>query len=99
MKPGALFVHAGSGGVVDEEAIIAALRSGALAGAAFDTYNWEPMRADDPLLALAADPMANLVLTPHTAAGGFRAGGSTRSHDYDNILAHLEGRPLRYRIA
>jgi phosphoglycerate dehydrogenase-like enzyme len=99
MKPGAIFVHAGSGGVVDEHAVLAALQQGALAGAAFDTFNWEPMRPDDPLRLAAADPTLNLVLTPHTAAGGFRAGSSSRSHDYDNILAHLTGSPLRYRIA
>ncbi|MGL4648562.1 MAG: NAD(P)-dependent oxidoreductase, partial [Caldilineaceae bacterium] len=98
MKQGALLVHAGSGGIVDETSVLNALQSGHLAGAAFDTYNWEPMRPDDPLLAGAADPAINLVRTPHTAAGGFSAGGSGRSRDYDNILALLNGRPLRYQI-
>jgi len=98
MKPGAIFVHAGSGGVVDEEAVVDALRTGRLSGAAFDTYNQEPIRPSDPLLELARDPTANLILTPHTAAGGFRARSSSRSNDYDNILALLEGRPLRNRV-
>jgi lactate dehydrogenase-like 2-hydroxyacid dehydrogenase len=99
MKPGALFVHAGSGAVVDEPDLIDALRSGHLAGAALDTYTYEPMRADDPLLALARDPAVNLILTPHTAAGGIstRPSGG-RADDYANILAMIEGRPLRYVV-
>jgi phosphoglycerate dehydrogenase-like enzyme len=98
MQAGSLFVHAGAGGVVDEGALIAALRAGHLAGAALDTYTWEPLRADDPLLALARDPMANLVLTPHIAAGGVTAGSRGRAGDYDNIVAVLQGQPLRYRL-
>jgi len=99
MKPGGIFVHCGSGAVVDEAAMIAALRSGHLAGAALDTYTYEPLRADDPLVTLARDPMANLILTPHTAAGGVTAGARGRSQDYDNILALLAGQALRYRLA
>ena len=65
LKPGALFVHCGAGAVVDEAALIESLRSGHLAGAALDTYTYEPIRPDEPLLALARDPMLNLILTPH----------------------------------
>jgi phosphoglycerate dehydrogenase-like enzyme len=99
MKPGAIFVHAGSGAVVDEPDLIDALRSGHLSGAALDTYTYEPMRADDPLLALARDPAANLILTPHTAAGGIstRPSGG-RADDYANIVAMIKGRPLRYEV-
>ena len=49
MKRGAIFVHCGAGAVVDETALIDVLRSGKLAGAALDTYTYEPMRPDDPL--------------------------------------------------
>ena len=99
MKPGSLFVHCGSGATVDEAALLAALRSGHLAGAALDTYTYEPLRAGDPLVAAVQDPALNLILTPHTAAGGVTAGGHGRTQDYDNILALLAGRALRYRIA
>jgi phosphoglycerate dehydrogenase-like enzyme len=98
MKQGSLFVHCGSGAVVNEEDLIAALQSNHLAGAALDTYTWEPLRPDDPLLALAREPASNLVLTPHVAAGGFTVTTRGRAGDYDNILAVLEGKPLRYRI-
>jgi phosphoglycerate dehydrogenase-like enzyme len=99
MKPGGLFVHCGSGATVDEAAMLAALRSGHLAGAALDTYTYEPLRAGDPLVDAVQDPALNLILTPHTAAGGVTAGGHGRVQDYDNILALLAGRALRYRIA
>ena len=99
MKAGSCFVHCGSGATVDEAAMLAALRSGHLAGAALDTYTYEPLRPEDPLVAAVQDPALNLILTPHTAAGGVTASGRGRTEDYDNILALLAGRVLRYRIA
>ena len=79
--------------------MLAALRSGHLAGAALDTYTYEPLRAGDPLVDAVQDPACNLILTPHTAAGGVTAGGRGRTQDYDNLLALLAGRELRDRIA
>ena len=99
MQPGAVFAHCGAGAVVDENALIAALRSGHLAGAALDTFTYEPMRADDPLIALARDPMQNLVLTPHIAAGTLPTDEHPRARDYANILAVLRGDALKYRVA
>ncbi len=99
MQPGAIFVHCGSGAVVDQPALLDALRAGHLAGAALDTYTYEPLRAGDPLVDAVQDPALNLILTPHTAAGGFTAGGRGREVDYDNILALLAGQPLAYQIA
>ena len=98
MKAGALFVHCGSGAVVDQPALLDALRSGHLAGAALDTYTYEPLRAGDPLVDAVQDSALNLILTPHTAAGGFTASGRGRAPDYDNILALLSGQPLQYQI-
>ncbi len=98
MQPGAIFVHCGSGAVVDQAAMLEALRAGRLAGAALDTYTYEPLPATDPLVAAVQDPALNLILTPHTAAGGVVAGGHGRTQDYDNILALLDGRPLRYQL-
>jgi phosphoglycerate dehydrogenase-like enzyme len=104
MRAGACFVHCGSGAVVDEGALIDALRTQHLAGAALDTYTYEPLRADDPLLALARDPLCNLILTPHVAAGGIAPlrsppAAASRAADYDNILALLRGEPLAHQIA
>jgi phosphoglycerate dehydrogenase-like enzyme len=98
MKPGAIFVSCGGSGVVDEHALAEALRSGHLYGAAVDTYTFEPIAPDDPLLPLARAPRANIVLTPHTAAGTVAAAGAERYGDYANLMRVLHGEPLVGRL-
>jgi phosphoglycerate dehydrogenase-like enzyme len=98
MRDGAFLVSCGSGSVVDEAALASAVRSGRLAGAALDTYEWEPIRADNPLLALARSG-ANVLLTPHVAAGATAASDLRRRDEYANIMRHIEGQPLLHRIA
>ena len=63
MKPGAGFLNIGRAGSVDHEALVAALRSGALSGAIIDVYDPEPLPESSPLW--HAD---NLVLTPHVTS-------------------------------
>ena len=98
MKPGALFIQSGGSGTVDELALAEALRSGHLGGAAVDGFTWEPVQPDNPLLALARDPLCNLILTPHVAAGAIIITGALRQGDYVNIVAMLAGAELRYRL-
>jgi (S)-sulfolactate dehydrogenase len=62
MKPGALLVNASRGGIVDEAALVAALKRGHLGGAALDVFASEPLPADN---LFAGCP--NLLLTPHVA--------------------------------
>lgn len=62
MKPGALFVNVTRGEIVDGDAIVAALRSGHLGGAALDVVPIEPLPPDHPLWTFD-----NVVMTPHTA--------------------------------
>ncbi len=107
MKRGAFLVGCGSGSVIDEAALAQALRDGRLAGAALDTFEWEPIHADNPLLPLGRDPVMNVLLTPHTAAGSSRdADGDqaasaiqARQSDYDNLIRVLRGEPPLHRVA
>jgi D-2-hydroxyacid dehydrogenase (NADP+) len=73
MKPGAYLVNVARGKVVDEPALIGALQSGKLIGAALDCTVEEPLPASSPLWG-----MANVIVTPHTA-------GETRKYE-DNVL-------------
>lgn len=98
MKPGALFVHCGSGSVIDESALADAIRSGQIGGAALDTFEWEPIKPNNPLLALARTADFNVLLTPHTAAGSGDFYASHRSDDYENVARVLEGKPLLDRV-
>ncbi len=95
MKPSTTLIHAGSGSVIDEQALIAALRTGQLAGAALDTYEYEPLQPDNPLVQVARDPTMNLLLTPHTAGASLPSG---RAGDYSELIRYLRGESLQYRV-
>jgi len=60
MKPTAFFINIGRGEIVDETALIQALQTGKIAGAALDTFWTEPLRKDHPLW-----EMKNVIITPH----------------------------------
>jgi phosphoglycerate dehydrogenase-like enzyme len=100
-RHGAYLVSCGSGSVIDEHALADALRSGHLAGAALDTFEWEPIRPDNPLLPLTRDPAANVLLTPHVAAGSGALPPETqaRNKDFVNVVRVLRGEPILYRVA
>lgn len=90
MKPGAVLVNAARGDLVDEEALLEALRAGHLMGAGLDVYEPEPPRADNPLLALD-----QVVVTPHTAGSVIDNVENVARHAFGNMERVLRGEPLR----
>ena len=67
MKPTAILINTGRGGLVDEQATVDALKSGEISAAGFDVFTQEPADESNPLIANMAMP--NLLLTPHVAWG------------------------------
>ena len=88
MKPGALLINVARGGVIDTDALIGALNSGHLGGAAIDVYDQEPLPADHPLLACE-----QVILTPHCADMTPEGVELLNEGAVDNIIAFLEGAP------
>ena len=86
MKPTSYFINLARGGVVDEEALIKALGSGQIAGAALDVFSQEPLPTDHPFWS-----MENVIVTPHL--GGFYEGYAERALPVveENIRRFLAG--------
>jgi len=88
MKSGALLINVARGGVLDTDALIRALNSGHLGGAAIDVYDQEPPPADHPLLTCE-----QVILTPHCADMTPEGVDLLNEGAVDNIIAFLEGTP------
>jgi len=90
MKPGSILVNISRGPLVQETALIEALRSGHLAGAGLDVYDREPLPADHPFRSLE-----NVVVTPHigyVTEDLFRSAWQRMAED---VAAYLAGSPIR----
>jgi phosphoglycerate dehydrogenase-like enzyme len=90
MKPTAYLINTSRGPIVDEAALIDALRNRRIAGAGLDVFDVEPLPADHPFRSLP-----NTVITPHL---GYVTAESYRvyhEHMVEDIIAFLEGKPVR----
>ena len=87
-----LIINTARGGLVDEAALAAALRSGQIAGAGFDVVSAEPPAADHPFMALLELP--NFILTPHVAWASQQAIQGLADQLVDNIEAFARGAPV-----
>lgn len=94
MKDGAYLIVISRGGIVDEEAMVEALHSGKLAGAASDVFAQEPLPPDSPLW---DEP--NLLITPHSAGGTQYEGAHVMEIFRENMHKFLKGElPLRNQV-
>jgi len=93
LKPGARLINVARGEVVDEAALVEALRAGHLGGACLDVFEREPLPETSPLWNLPG-----VIVMPHSA--GQAAGNAARVADIfiDNLARWLQGRPLRHAV-
>jgi len=93
MKPGVFIVCAARGGVIEESALLDALNSGKVAGAALDVFVAEPPGLTD----LVAHP--KVVCTPHVGAQTVEAQSRAANDIAEEVLAALADQPLRWKVA
>ena len=90
LPAGCIFVNVGRGGVVDEPALVDAIRERRIAGAVLDVFATEPLPDDSPLWTLP-----NVLVTPHAAALSTRENERIAELFVDNLRRYLDGQPLR----
>jgi phosphoglycerate dehydrogenase-like enzyme len=89
MKRDAVLINVARGGVVDEAALVEALRMGAIRGAALDVFAQEPLPADSPLWTLP-----NVVLSPHVSGFTLEYDNRAMALFADNLRRYVAGEPL-----
>ncbi|MFQ6097283.1 MAG: 2-hydroxyacid dehydrogenase, partial [Armatimonadota bacterium] len=90
MKPGAFLINAARGAIVDENAVVQALRENRIAGAALDVHWEEPLPRNHPLMTLD-----NCILTPHIGSHTIETARAVNAAAAQNLLDVLQGRRPR----
>jgi phosphoglycerate dehydrogenase-like enzyme len=94
-KPGVVLINVARGGLVDQQALAAALTSGQVGSAGLDVVDPEPLPADDPLWAAP-----NLIISPHFAGGGSIASQVRLAESAAvNLTRLIEGKPLQHLVS
>jgi D-3-phosphoglycerate dehydrogenase len=93
LKPGARIINVARGSLINEDALLAALNSGAVAGAALDVYAKEPVPADNELV-----KHPNIVATPHLGASAQEAQERVGVDVAEQILGIFRGEPSMYAV-
>jgi glyoxylate reductase len=93
MRPHAILINTARGPIVDQAALIEALETGGIGGAALDVTDPEPPASDDPIL-----KAPNLVLTPHIGSATRAARERMADLAVENLLAALDGRPMPHPV-
>src|SRR5690606_27558402 len=89
MKPTAVLINVGRGGVIDERALIDALSSGKLAGAGLDVFEQEPLPPESPLWKLE-----NVIISPHVSGASVNYHRKAANLFIENLHRYVEGQPL-----
>jgi phosphoglycerate dehydrogenase-like enzyme len=93
MRPTAHFLNVGRGATVDEDALIDAVRSGAIAGASLDVFVEEPLPPDSPLWS-----MPSVAVSPHISGDLHDWEGSVVGVFVDNLRRFVAAQPLRNQV-
>jgi D-3-phosphoglycerate dehydrogenase / 2-oxoglutarate reductase len=93
LKPGVRIVNAARGNLVDEAALLAAIESGIVAGAALDVFSKEPPEGDSPLFR-----NERIIVTPHLGASTAEAQERVAVDAAQQVLAVLRGEPALYAV-
>lgn len=98
MKQDAFFINTARGKLVDQVALVDALKNHRLGGAGLDVMYEEPLPIDDPLHELNEDPSYNVTLTSHSAWQGHWTHVRDSLNIWLNVYRHLRGEPLQYQV-
>ncbi len=93
MKPTAYFIHTARGKVVDDRALVEALKEGGIAGAALDVYE------NEPALTEGMTELENLILLPHIGSASYETRNRMAGLVVDNVIDVLNGKTPRCRVS